>query len=66
MWGVTLSGPLPVIGLVGHYPTNYLMGRRPLSKRLATFIVGRLIPTIVRGISSPFELLSPTDRKSVV
>jgi hypothetical protein len=33
VWGVTLSRPLPVIGLVGHYPTNYLMGRRPLPKR---------------------------------
>ncbi len=22
VWGVTLSGPLPVIALVGHYPTN--------------------------------------------
>ncbi len=37
MWGVTLSGPLPVIGLVGHYPTNYLMGRSPLPKRLNLF-----------------------------
>ena len=32
VWGVALSGPLPVIGLVGRYLTNYLMGRRPLSK----------------------------------
>ena len=22
LWGATLSGPLPVIALVGHYPTN--------------------------------------------
>jgi hypothetical protein len=34
VWGATLSGPLPVVGLVGRYPTNYLMGRRPLLKRL--------------------------------
>ena len=60
MWGTTLSGPLPVIGLVGHYPTNYLMGRRPLPKRLSAFIPRHLIPGIVRGISSPFELLSLT------
>ena len=30
MWGVTLSGPLPVVGLVRRYRTNYLMGRIPL------------------------------------
>ena len=30
---VTLSGRLPVIGLVGHYPTNYLIGRGPLLRR---------------------------------
>ena len=32
VWGVTLSGPLPVVALVGRYPTNKLMGRRPLPK----------------------------------
>ncbi|GAB4311937.1 MAG: hypothetical protein Kow0097_13590 [Candidatus Bipolaricaulota bacterium] len=31
MWGATLSGPLPVVALVGRYPTNKLMGRNPLS-----------------------------------
>jgi len=29
----TLSGHLPVIGLVGHYPTNYLIGRGPFPER---------------------------------
>ena len=33
MWGITLSGPLAVNGLVGCYPANYLMARRPLLKR---------------------------------
>ena len=33
MWGVTLSGPLPVTGLVSRYLANYLMGRRPLLKQ---------------------------------
>ena len=33
VWGVTLSRPLPVLALVGHYPTNKLMGRRPLLER---------------------------------
>ena len=61
VWGATLSGPLPVAGLVGHYPTNYLMGRRPLLKRpLPSFRAGSLTPSTTCGISSPFELLFPT------
>ena len=27
MWLIILSDQLPVLGLVGHYPTNNLMGR---------------------------------------
>jgi hypothetical protein len=30
MWLAILSDQLPVIGLVGHYPANYLIGREPL------------------------------------
>ncbi len=33
VWPATLSGRLPIVGLVGHYPTNYLMGRGLLLKR---------------------------------
>ncbi len=33
VWGATLSRPLPVVGLVGRYPTNYLIGRRTLPRR---------------------------------
>ena len=39
LWGVTLSGPLPVIALVGRYLTNKLMGRRPLLERLSTLMI---------------------------
>ncbi len=35
VWLDILSDQLPVIGLVGHYPTNYLIGRTPNPKRLA-------------------------------
>lgn len=31
MWPVTLSGRLPVEALVGHHPTNKLIGRDPIS-----------------------------------
>ncbi len=33
VWPDTLSGRLPIEALVGHYPTNKLMGRGPLLKR---------------------------------
>ena len=33
LWGVTLSRPLPVVALVGRYPTNKLIGRRLLHWR---------------------------------
>ncbi len=38
LWLIFLSEQLPVIGLVGHYLTNYLMGRGPLSKRLTALL----------------------------
>jgi len=31
----SLSARLPVIGLVGHYPTNNLIGNRPIPKRIS-------------------------------
>ncbi len=30
VWPFTLSGRLPIFALVGHYPANKLMGRKPL------------------------------------
>ena len=33
VWLIVLSDQLPVVGLVGRYPTNYLIGRKPISKR---------------------------------
>ncbi len=64
MWLIALSDQLPIAGLVGRYPTNYLMGREP--------ILWREVPKDppfsplgqgrggLSGISSPFELLSQT------
>ena len=57
VWGFTLSRPLPVIGLVGHYPTNYLMGRRPLPKRRS--FTRRTEPSSTWGISHRFQQLFP-------
>ena len=34
MWPVGLSTRLPIVGSVGHYPADYLMGREPIPRRL--------------------------------
>ena len=36
VWLFILSDQLPVLGLVGHYPANYLMGRRLILQRKLT------------------------------
>ncbi len=33
VWPVALSGRLPVVALVGHYPTSKLIGREPIPNR---------------------------------
>ena len=33
VWLIILSDQLPIIALVGYYPTNKLIGRRPILKR---------------------------------
>ena len=60
VWGTTLSGPLPVVGLVSLYLTNYLMGRSPLPQP-RKFPRKVLSPSSVCGISRPFGLLSPAE-----
>ncbi len=63
VWPTVLSDRLPVFGLVGIYPANYLIGRRPIPRRLDFH--RSLFPHIFRyvvlsGISPPFEGLSPS------
>jgi hypothetical protein len=48
-----LSHPLPIFALVGHYPTNKLIGRRPLLRRNHTFG-----PETLSGITGSFPPLS--------
>ena len=38
VWLAVLPDQRPVIGLVGHYPTNNLIGRAPLRKGLPAFL----------------------------
>ena len=63
MWLITLSRQLPVIALVGRYPTNKLIGREPIRRRQHRR--GRLsrrasTPGAVRGIVPGFPGVSPT------
>jgi hypothetical protein len=45
LWPVSLSARLPVIGLVGHYPTNYLIGHGPiLNRSLRSFFLRGISP----------------------
>ena len=55
MTRVVLSHPLPIIALVGHYPANKLIGRRPLHRWNHTFG-----PETLSGITPPFDGLSQT------
>ncbi len=60
MLGAVLSHPLTVIALVGHYPTNKLIVRRPLNERIAALpphCCGGL-----SGISPAFAGLFPSRR----
>ena len=45
VWLVILSDQLPIIALVGRYPTNKLIGRRPLQKRLAALMKDLHLPS---------------------
>ena len=63
VWPFTLSGRLPVVALVGRYPTNELMGRGPLRQRpplQRPFLHTPCGARTVCGISPSFPGLSPT------
>ena len=61
MWLAILSDQLPVIALVGRDPTNKLIGRELLPRRLAAFTSGPCDPEAIRGITRPLGRLSPTE-----
>ncbi len=62
MWPVALSGRLPVVALVGHYPTNKLIGRELISDR-KTFHAQTMRPYVISGISHRFPWLSQSQRQ---
>ncbi len=61
VWLIILSDQLPIVGLVGRYPANYLMGRRPIHRRLSAFnnchhavpLHHRVLAPISRGCPRP-------------
>jgi hypothetical protein len=55
VWPIILSDRLPIEALVGHYPTNKLIGRGPIPGRGFP-----LSPMVVSGISRSFPRLSRT------
>lgn len=57
MWPVTLSGRLPVVGLVSRYLTNYLIGRESILDR-SSFQLLKMPSQFVSGISFRFRRLS--------
>ena len=59
MWPITLSGRLPIAGLVGRYLTNYLIGRELTPNRISPFTPRSCDLVVLCGISRCFHLLSP-------
>ena len=57
MWPVTLSGRLPVVGLVSHYLTNYLIGRESILDQ-NSFHPRTMRLEVVSGIRHRFQCLS--------
>ena len=59
VWPISLSARLPIVGTVGRYPAVYLMGREPLSLRIAPLTPLPCDSVVLCGISNCFQLLSP-------
>ncbi len=64
VWLIILSDQLPVFGLVGYYPANYLMGRRLNPKRevlrSSALTSDSFESVVLCCISAPFGTLSTT------
>ena len=61
MWPINLSVRLPIVGLVGRYPANCLIGREPILKRINPLVGGSCGPPTLCGISTDFSVLFPTE-----
>ena len=60
MWLTILSDQLPIIAMVGRYPTIKLIGRTPIHERPKAFLKKSCDFSNVFGITSAFALLFRT------
>ncbi len=70
VWLIVLSDQLRIVALVSRYPTNELIGRRPLPKRLAALETGtnqspHAVLATLSGSYSPLRGRSPTRYSAV-
>ena len=63
MWPFNLSVRLLSVDLVGRYPTNYLIRRKPIYKRIAPFLTMPCSIVSLCGISTDFSMLFPSYRQ---
>ena len=61
MWPFNLSVRLLIVDLVGRYPTNYLIRRESIFQRISPFLTVPCGTVGLCGISSRFQLLSPSE-----
>src|SRR2546421_10309039 len=60
VWLIVLSDQLPIIALVGRYPTNKLIGREPVHERVAPLRIAGCPAMTTSGINPGFPGLSRT------
>ena len=60
LWGITLSGPLPVFALVGFYPHQLADGPQAPPKVVCTFPFVSLTLKSICGFVTPFEVVFPS------
>ena len=63
MWPFNLSVRLLIVALVGRYPANKLIRYEPIFQRIAPLVIKGCPFITLRGISSRFQLLSPSERQ---
>ena len=63
MWPFNLSVRLLIVDLVSRYLTNYLIRRESIIQRISPLVQLRCRCCTLCGISSRFQLLSPSERQ---
>jgi hypothetical protein len=58
VWLIILSDQLPIVALVGRYPANKLIGRRPLQRRLSALALGpyAVLAPVSQGCPPPLDM----------